>query len=82
MTFQEKLSLLSKMRGFTQQKMAAAIGCSRITINRFYAGHTEVRATDLLAILRTLNIDVDSQLDRALEEQMKGNMPCDLKTTN
>jgi transcriptional regulator with XRE-family HTH domain len=49
---------ISKELGFSQQDVANHCGVSRITIQRFFSGKTEIGAMDLVKVLRLLGIDV------------------------
>lgn len=61
-----KLGLLAKKAGITQHELAEKIGCSRISINRFFCGHTEIRAGDLVKLLSALNMDLMAAVDQRL----------------
>jgi transcriptional regulator with XRE-family HTH domain len=56
------LAVIAKLQKKTQSQIANECAVSRTTINRFFGGHTEVRATDLVNILKSLGIDLEPQL--------------------
>lgn len=68
----KKLSILAKLKGFTQDKIAKECTMSRISVNRFFRDHTEIRASDLGAVLNILGINLNQMIDRAIEKQMHG----------
>ena len=68
----KKLAVLAKLRGMTQEQIAKECKISRISVNRFFRQHTEIRAGDLAQLLQTLGINLDSLVDRAIERQMNG----------
>jgi transcriptional regulator with XRE-family HTH domain len=67
-----KLAILAKLKGLTQEEIAKQCAMSRISVNRFFRQHTEIRAGDLSALLGTLGINLDQLIDRAIETQMNG----------
>lgn len=70
LTLGRKLAVLTKLQGFTQEQIAKSCAMSRISINRFFKSHTEIRASDLGTLLTTLGINLDHLIDRAIERQM------------
>ncbi len=68
----KKLAVLAKLKGLTQDQIAKACQMSRISVNRFFRSHTEIRAGDLSSLLGTLGINLESLIDRAIERQMNG----------
>lgn len=68
----KKLAVLTKLKGFTQEEIAKSCAMSRISINRFFKSHTEIRASDLGTLLNTLGINLDQLIDRAIDRQING----------
>jgi transcriptional regulator with XRE-family HTH domain len=68
----QRLSLLAKLKGLTQDQIAKRCAMSRISVNRFFKEHTELRASDFKTLLATLGIDLDQIIDREIERQMFG----------
>lgn len=68
----KKLSILAKLKGFTQEEIAKACEMSRISVNRFFRSHTEIRASDLGQLLSTLGINLEMQIDLAIARQING----------
>ncbi len=68
----KKLAVLAKLKGLTQDQIAKRCSMSRISVNRFFCEHTEIRAGDLNSLLQTLGISLDDLIDRAIEAQMNG----------
>lgn len=68
----KKLAILAKLKGMTQEQIAKHCKMSRISVNRFFRQHTEIRAGDLSVLLGTLGINLDQLIDKAIEKQMTG----------
>ena len=68
----KRLAVLAKLKGLTQDQIAKRCSMSRISVNRFFKEHTEIRAGDLSLLLNTLGINLDELIDRAIETQMNG----------
>lgn len=68
----QRLSLLAKLRGLTQEQIANRCKISRISVNRFFRERTEIRAGDFQMLLKTVGIDLDAIIDRAIERQLHG----------
>lgn len=67
-----RLSLLAQIKGISQTAIADQCGISRITINRFFTGKTELRSRDLIQVLELLGVSVEAQLNQMLERSMQG----------
>ncbi len=67
-----KLAILAKLKGLTQEEIAKSCQMSRISVNRFFRNHTEIRAGDLGSMLQTLGIDLENLIDKTIEKQMNG----------
>lgn len=72
MSIGSRLSVLAKSAGLTQEEIATRLQISRITINRYFKGRTEIRSGDLVKLLGLFNIDVAALLDGKIEELLKG----------
>tara|TARA_Y100001935_G_C17289284_1_gene502293 strand:- start:1177 stop:1443 length:267 start_codon:yes stop_codon:yes gene_type:complete len=59
---------LSKKMKVKQTEIGKSAGISRISINRFFRGKSEVRASDLVEVLRLLGIDVEGQIREKLSK--------------
>ncbi len=68
----KKLAILAKLKGMTQEQIARECAMSRISVNRFFRQHTEIRAGDLSQMLQTLGINLEQLIDRAIDRQMNG----------
>lgn len=68
----KKLAVLAKLKSLTQDQIAKECQMSRISVNRFFRQHTEIRAGDLALLLQTLGINLESLIDRAIEKQING----------
>jgi transcriptional regulator with XRE-family HTH domain len=71
----QRLSVLAKLKGLTQEEIAKTCAISRISVNRFFRQRTEIRASDFKSLLGTLGIDLDAIIDRAIERQIHGPRP-------
>lgn len=58
LTINQAVALLAKRKNMTQEELAKRAGISRISVNRFFRGHTQIRADDLTNILAYLDIDL------------------------
>lgn len=67
-----RLSILAKGMGLTQDEIAGRLKISRITINRFFKGRTEIRSGDLNQLLQLFGIDIGALLDERIERLVKG----------
>ena len=62
LTFNQAVALLAKRKNMTQEQLAKLAGMSRISVNRFFRGHTQIRADDLTNILAHLDIDLKKMI--------------------
>ncbi|NCN41512.1 helix-turn-helix transcriptional regulator [bacterium] len=58
---------LSKKLKVKQTDLAKKTEISRISVNRFFRGKSEVRASDLVQILELMGIDVEAQIYEKLK---------------
>lgn len=49
-----------------QTRIAQDCEISRISVNRFFRGRSEIRATDLVNVLKVLGIDLEQEIERRL----------------
>ena len=64
----QKLYLIAKLKGITQDRLAKKCKVSRITINRFFKGKTDLRSSDLIELMQFLGIPITELIDKELEE--------------
>lgn len=57
--------LASRMK-VKQTRIAHDCEISRISVNRFFRGRSEIRATDLVNVLKVLGIDLEQEISRRL----------------
>ncbi len=55
-----KVSLLAKALDMSQTELANRSGVSRVSLNRFFRGQSELRLSDLVSILEVLGIDLEN----------------------
>ena len=70
LTIGPKLSMIAKAKGLTQSEIAKKCNISRLSVHRFFNGRTELKASDLMSVLRVLDIPVDEEIDQSLESPM------------
>ena len=63
MVFQEKLVILRKTRGLTQDEFASAVGVSRQAVYKWESGQSYPEVQKLLEIKTLFNISIDNLLD-------------------
>ena len=63
MTFKEKLVILRKTRGITQDEFASAVGVSRQAVYKWESGQSYPEVAKLLEIKLQYNISIDDLLD-------------------
>ena len=63
MTFKDKLVILRKMRGLTQDDFASAVGVSRQAVYKWESGQSYPEVPKLLEIKNLFNISIDELLD-------------------
>lgn len=50
-----------------QTRIAQDCEISRISVNRFFRGRSEIRASDLVNVLKVLGIDLEEEIERRLQ---------------
>lgn len=50
-----------------QTRIAQDCEISRISVNRFFRGRSEIRASDLVNVLKVLGIDLQQEIERRLQ---------------
>lgn len=68
----QQLSVLANIKGVSQVTLAKECNISRISINRFFRGRSELKAGDLLRLLTVLGIDIHQTIQRQLESGLLG----------
>ena len=63
MTFQEKLVVLRKIKGLTQDDFASAVGVSRQAVYKWESGQSYPEVKTLLEIKLLFNVSIDDLLD-------------------
>ena len=67
MTFKEKLVILRKARGLTQDDFASAVGVSRQAVYKWESGQSYPEVPKLLEIKMLFNISIDELLDDSFD---------------
>ena len=67
MTFQEKLVILRKARGLTQDEFASAVGVSRQAVYKWESGQSYPEVQKLLEMKTLFSISIDNLLDDSYE---------------
>jgi transcriptional regulator with XRE-family HTH domain len=68
----QQLSVLANIKGVSQVDLARRCRISRISINRFFRGRSELKAGDLLRLLTILGIDIQSKIEQELQSDLIG----------
>ncbi len=63
----QQLSVLANIKGVSQVALARECNISRISINRFFRGRSELKAGDLLRLLTLLGIDIQREIEQHLK---------------
>lgn len=50
-----------------QTRIAQDCEISRISVNRFFRGRSEIRASDLVNVLKVLGIDLQEEIEKRLQ---------------
>jgi len=66
----QKIGLLTKAQKRTQKEMAKSCNISRIAINRFFVGKSELKAQDLVNVLHTCGIDLEEIIEQKLNNSI------------
>lgn len=51
-----RLKAYAKKRRYEQAELARKAGMSRVSLNRFFNGHTEIRATQVIALMYAMGL--------------------------
>ncbi len=62
----QQLSVLANLKGVSQATLAKECRISRISVNRFFRGRSELKAGDLLRLLSLLGINIQSEIEQRL----------------
>lgn len=65
--FGQQVAQLANRMKVKQTRIAQDCEISRISVNRFFRGRSEIRATDLVNVLKVLGIDLEREIERRLE---------------
>ena len=65
-TIGKRIAELASRMKVKQTRIAQDCEISRISVNRFFRGRSEIRATDLVNVLKVLGIDLEQEIDRRL----------------
>lgn len=57
---------LAQRMKIKQTRIAQSCEISRISVNRFFRGRSEIRASDLVNVLKLLGIDLEQEIHRRL----------------
>jgi transcriptional regulator with XRE-family HTH domain len=64
----EKLGVIAKRLRVGQGGLAKKTGMSRVTISRFFNGHSELRATDFVRVCEELGVPLMGLIDDRLKQ--------------
>ena len=63
----QQVALLANRMKVKQTRIAQDCEISRFSVNRFFRGRSEIRATDLVNVLKVLGIDLKEEIERRLQ---------------
>ncbi len=63
----QQLAQLATRMKVKQTRIAHDCEISRISVNRFFRGRSEIRATDLVNVLKVLGIDLEQEIQRRMQ---------------
>jgi transcriptional regulator with XRE-family HTH domain len=66
----QQLSILANIKGISQVDLARQCRISRISVNRFFRGRSELKAGDLLRVLQILGIDIQLVIEQQLQTDL------------
>ncbi|MBX7230934.1 MAG: helix-turn-helix domain-containing protein [Bdellovibrionales bacterium] len=66
----QQLAVLANLNGVSQVDLAKQCQISRISINRFFRGKSELKANDLLRLLSALGINVNNEIEHKLKTSL------------
>jgi predicted XRE-type DNA-binding protein len=62
----QQVAQLANQLKVKQTRIAQDCEISRISVNRFFRGRSEIRATDLVNVLKVLGIDLEQEIGKRL----------------
>ncbi len=62
-----RVAQLANRMKVKQTRIAQDCEISRISVNRFFRGRSEIRASDLVNVLKVLGIDLQQEIDKRLK---------------
>lgn len=62
----QQVAQLANRLKVKQTRIAQDCEISRISVNRFFRGRSEIRASDLVNVLKVLGIDLEQEIERRL----------------
>jgi transcriptional regulator with XRE-family HTH domain len=65
-TIGPRVAQLANRMKVKQTRIAQDCEISRISVNRFFRGRSEIRATDLVNVLKVLGIDLELEIQKRL----------------
>jgi transcriptional regulator with XRE-family HTH domain len=65
-TIGPRVAQLANRMKVKQTRIAQDCEISRISVNRFFRGRSEIRATDLVNVLKVLGIDLEQEIQKRL----------------
>ena len=66
-TLGRQVAMLANRMKVKQTRIAQDCEIPRISVNRFFRGRSEIRATDLVNVLKVLGIDLQEEIERRLQ---------------
>ena len=71
-----RMATMAALAGKKQTDLANKCGVSRLTIHRFFKGHSEIKASDFIRLMALLGVNLDSVITDKMQRLSK-NSPTD-----
>lgn len=68
--------MLARIMRVKQDQIATHIGISRVSVSRYFNGHTQIGADDLKKLLEFLGLNLEHAINKRIDEELsRGNIP-------
>ena len=68
----QRVAQLATRLKVKQTRIAQDCEISRISVNRFFRGRSEIRASDLVNVLKVLGINLEEEIEKRLQPHSTG----------
>lgn len=67
----EQLAMLAKVKNINQVQLAEQCGMSRIAINRFFRGRSQLNADKTASIMTALGVPIEKYIEMEIEATLR-----------